>query len=285
VSRGRRILLALLGVVAVAALAAGLWVWQATRFPATDAPVAGTPITMRLQDGLGPADRAAFLAGLRAGHAYLDRHTGRPVTVQVEARLAHGDPCEPFLDPGGGGTGVAKAGWLCVDALTPAWRRSVATRPAVASGVPAHELVHVWQAELGCLRSAEDHEFLWLTEGTATAFAWWALEDAGLAGPEEGRASIREWGAFDPGNDALRGDERAADGTGDPEYARWHLAVRDLLRRADRGPDAVRDFCLAVGRGTPWRAAFSATFGLGVEDFYSRFGATLPAYRRGARPL
>ncbi len=269
----------------VAAVTFGLWWWDATRFPATDEPVAGTPITMRLQDGLGDHDRAAFVSGLRAGHAYLGRRTGWPVTVAVEARLAHGDPCEPFLEPGGGGTGMAKDGFLCVDALTPSWRRNARRRPAVAAGVSAHELVHVWQAELGCLRDSEDQEYLWLNEGVATAFAWWALRDAGRVDDAQLRSSIRDWGAFDAEVGELRAYERRGGGGGDPEYARWHLAVRDLLRRARRGPEAVRDFCLAVGGRTPWRTAFAGAFDIDVEDFYRRFHATLPAYRRGSRPL
>ena len=83
----------------------------------------------------------------------------------------------------------------------------------------------------------------------------------------------------------LRDYERSGAGDGDRVYARWHLAVRDLLRRARRRPKAIRDFCTAVGDGTAWRTAFDAAFGLPVKDFYRTFGAALPGYRRGDRAL
>jgi len=91
---------------------------------------------MRVQDGLAPHERAVFRRGLQAGYSYLGRRAGRTITGTVEARLAHGDPCEPFLDPGRGATGMADDGWLCVDALTPAWRHNARGSPAVGARCP-----------------------------------------------------------------------------------------------------------------------------------------------------
>ncbi len=281
----RRPVVSVLAIAAVlAAAGAGWWLWDAYRFPAASATLAGTPITMRVQDGLDSRQVDAFRRGLEASARYLARRTGRAVRRPVEARLAFGDPCEPFGDPGRGSTGIADEGFLCVDALVPWWRSAAGSDSAVATSVSAHELVHAWQAEGGCLPDAEDHELLWLVEGTAMAFSWQALVDAGVARRRDVVDQLERMGPFAARLGPLRDYERR--GGADPEYALWHLAVRDLERRSGR--DAARAtaaVCAAVGEGRSWREAFAGGFGLSVNRFYAAFEAARPQYRTGTRSL
>lgn len=248
-------------------------------FPSRAIPIPGTPITMRVQSAATAREAAVFRRGLVLEYRFLER-MGRPLGADVEARLAHGDPCVPSAEPGAGATGWADHGWLCVDALVPIWRENVQNEPVVASGVSAHELVHVWQEELGC---GSDDQYLWLTEGMATDFAWRALVAAGLTTERATGEAIRRFGAFNERVGPLQSYE---DRTGaDPEYALWHLAVRDLLRGSRSGPAAMRSFCEFVGNGTGWRDAFARAFGRSVDQFYRAFAAARPAYRAGRARL
>ena len=79
----------------------------------------------------------------------------------------------------------------------------------------------------------------------------------------------------------MRHYERAGGRTA--QYARWHLAIRELLaeavaRRAApraRPERALIRFCEQVGAGAPGGGAFLASFGLSVFDFYARFEGAL----------
>lgn len=262
VRRPSRILLA--GVMSLLAVGGG-WYWDQTRFPAADSALAGTPITVREQKDAPGVEQ--FRRGLRIGVAYL-RTTGTPLAGPVEARLAHGDPCQPFSSPGEGPTGQADDGWLCVDTLAGGWRGSVPAHPAIAESIAAHELTHVWQAQLGCLPSAGDHQYLWLVEGSATALGFAAVEAAGDIDAVGVDAELRRWRRSARGLSIdLRRYER--EGGGDAQYALWAGAVQQLLR--PHGPVTLRDFCRAVGRGTPWREAFAEAFDVTVEQFYAAF--------------
>ena len=153
--------------------------------------------------------------------------------------------------------------------------------PEAAASAPAHEAVHRWQRELGCDR--HEDEYVWLVEGNATDFAWRALVHAGITTEAATGQAIRRFGALEGQVGPL---QRYETGSGaDAQYALWHLAVRDLLRRAPSGPLAMRRFCEAVGRGIPWRASFTSAFGLSLEQFYRAFEAARPAYQNGSRPL
>ena len=61
-------------------------------------------------------------------------------------------------------------------------------------------------------------------------------------------------------------------GGSDSEYALFQRAVADLVDRAG-APSALGRFCVSVGSGLDWRAAFRAAFGLSVERFYADFQA------------
>jgi hypothetical protein len=157
-----------------------------------------------------------------------------------------------------------------VDTLAGGWRANVPAHPPVAESIAAHELTHVWQAQLGCLPSAGDHQYLWLVEGSATALGFAAVEAAGDIDARGVAAELQQWGRSARGlSTDLRRYER--EGGGDAHYALWARAVQQLLR--PRGPVALRDFCRAVGRGTPWREAFAQAFGMTVDHFYATFSS------------
>ncbi len=282
VPRLPRGVLALVALLVLTAVAGGLWWWQQVDFGARTEPVPGVAnVRLRVQDGVPARDVAFVRDGVVAAQRWLDRVLGGGVRGSVEARVARDDPCAPFGAVGRGATGQAQDGRLCVDTRTPSWRRIARDDPVLARGVSAHEHVHVLQAELGCLPPPDEHELLWLFEGTAVHGAWEARVHAGVASPARATRAIRAGGAFEPQVGPLRLYERR--GGGDPEYALWHLAVRDLLRRTGRGPLALRRVCAEVGRGRSWSQAFTAVFGLDVGSFYGAFEAARPAYAAGRR--
>ena len=256
--------------IVVVLLAGGLWAWDQIRFPARTEALAGTPIELRVQDGIPAGELALLRDGLRAGDRYLDRRLGGGLRERVEARLARRDGCEPFQDPGAGATGVAKAGFLCVDTSSPGWRDAARRDRGLARTIPAHEQVHAWQAERGCLPGPDEHELLWFVEGMAVFASFRAVTGAGLA-PRRSEARWRR--AFERGEgpvtEPLATFERQ--GGGDRQYAMWAEAVERLVALAPGGERALGRYCERIGGGASFRAAFRPAFGLSLEDFYARF--------------
>lgn len=263
----RRAAIALVALVSCAAVA--VW-WTEFRFPARSERLSEPPVTLRIQDGVPSRELRAIRDGLQLGNRYL-ASLGAAPSRSIEARVARGDGCQPFMPAGRGAAGIAMGGFVCVDTLTPGWRWWFGRpqEPAAVT-VAAHELVHAVQAERGCLPGPDEHRYLWLVEGTAVHLSWRAAVAGGRAGDADTVAFARRW--LEPGLEPLPYYERRGGG-GDPEYAFWHLAVRRLV--ADRGDGALIDFCDRVGDGRPWRAAFAASFGVTPAEFY----ASLPSPR------
>jgi hypothetical protein len=236
-------------------------------------------VRLRVQEGVPARDVAFVREGIQVEQRWLRRALGGGVRGDVEARIAREDGCSACEAVGEGATGQAQLGRLCVDTRTPSWRRISAHDPVLARGISAHELVHVLQAELGCLPGPEDHELLRLVEGMAVHGASEAQVAAGTTTPVRAAEAVRGFGAFRPQVGPLRRYERR--GGGDLEYALWHLAVRDLLRRTGRGPMALRRLCVRVGEGASFADAFAAAFGLDVAAFYHAFEAARPACAAG----
>ena len=263
----------LLALVAARAFALG-----GDGFAASSRHVPHTPVELLIQDGVGEADVRAVARGVRASHDFMRLALGRTVRGPVKARIAHEDTC-----PGGNGDrsliGEGSAGRLCVDTRNVEWQLTVRNHPDAAMAIPAHEYVHVLQAELGCLPSGDDRVFRWIVEGMASHMGWEALVWSGRATDAAARRTIRQDGAHDPSNEPLRHYERAGGRT--PQYAKWHLAIRTLLEEAVAGGVAPRErpeaalirFCERVGAGSDWRAAFVRSFGMPVSEFYARYGA------------
>lgn len=279
---GRALAFAVIGLLVLLA-SGGFIYWQKTRFPARSEALAGTPIELRVQDGVSGRELRAIRGGLRAMQRYMERSLGVGVHEHVEARVARKNSCRPFESSAGGALmGEGDKGFLCVDTSSLAWQYLVRTDFVAATAISAHEYVHVLQAELGCLQPGE---YRWLVEGMATHLAWRALVSAGHASEARVVREIRDDRPLSPTVGLLSGYERG-DGR-DQEYALWHLAVRRLLRRAMSSGSASRSrpetalvrFCNLVGHGRRWHAAFEHSFGLPVERFYANFQSDR---RRGA---
>jgi hypothetical protein len=263
----------LLALVAARAFALG-----GDGFAATSQHVSGTPVETLIQDGVGEADVSAVAAGVRASHDFTRLALGRTVRGPVQARIAHEDTC-----PGGDGDrsliGEGSAGQLCVDTRNVEWQFLVRNHPDAAMAIPAHEYVHVLQAQLGCLPSGDDRDFRWIVEGMAGHMGWEALVWSGHTTDAAARRTLREDGAHDPSNEPLRHYERSGGRT--PQYAEWHLAIRTLLEEAVAAGAAPRErpemalirFCERVGAGSGWRGAFMRSFGMPVFEFYARYAA------------
>ena len=155
--------------------------------------------------------------------------------------------------------------------VAPVW---FATPEPDRSKIAIHEVVHVLQAELagrGALAARDDEVPpagpKWLFEGHAEWTAYQAVAMIGLLPIERARA---RWIAT---TKALAGtplsalEVRAARPIG--AYDIYALAVDFLLR--GREPASLSAYLEAIGRGTPWRAAFTTTFGMTIEAFYAEF--------------
>ncbi|HWI70910.1 MAG TPA: hypothetical protein VNT55_03075, partial [Baekduia sp.] len=228
-------------VVVVVLAAAYVW-WTEVRFPASTERVAGLPeVTLHVQDGVLESDLTAIRRGLLAQDAYLDAIGTGGVQHHVDVRVANGDGCHAFDTSGANGVGQTEAGFICLDLRAPAWPYQRARNPLGLIDTPAHELVHARQAELGCLTDGDAQRWRWLFEGMAVDLSYRALVHAHIANNAVTSATIRRFGAFAPDVAPLQHYERAHGG--DHAYARWHLAVRDLLRRTGRTPADELRFC------------------------------------------
>src|SRR3954469_4855452 len=258
----------------------GFAYWQDTRFPAHTVAVAGIPVELRVQDGVSAREVDAIRTGLRLTDRYMRHTLGRTVRSHAEARVARTNGCRPFQRGGAALVGEAERDFLCIDTSSPAWRWLMLRDPVAAVESAGHEYVHVLQAELGCLRSPRGERYRWVLEGMAEDVAWQALVAAGRVSEAGVRRRIREDGAFDPNLLPLERYEH--EGGRDPEYALWHFAVERLLARAvatgavgaGRPRAAFGRFCVRVGAGQTWKAAFRRSFGVAVERFYASIEAT-----------
>ncbi|MGH2978253.1 MAG: hypothetical protein ACRDLQ_01275 [Solirubrobacterales bacterium] len=267
----------LIAGAAVLAIVAGVAPWWGDPFPARSEPLAGTPVELRIQDGVTVRELHAIRAGVRLVHRFARRSLDWEVRGPVEARVAREDRCRGSAPSARELIGEGSGGFLCVDTANVQWQVLIHTDPLAALAVSGHEYVHVLQAELGCLPERDAQEYRWIVEGMATHVAWRALASSGLASDARVRRTIARDGAFDSHSEPLRHYERAGGRT--PQYALWHAAMRSLLREAvangaapaARPETALREFCERVGRGVPWRTAFARGFGLSPADFYARF--------------
>ncbi|HWH94799.1 MAG TPA: hypothetical protein VNT03_13145 [Baekduia sp.] len=276
----RRVLPAL--AIALACAAAAVW-WTQVRFPAHAVAVPGVPrLALDVQDGVRASDVAAIRRGFAAQDAYLRAIGAGGIAADVDVRVADGRGCKAFETSGANGVGQTEPGWICLDLAAPAWAYQREHEPLGRIDTPAHELVHARQAELGCLSDGGAQRWRWLFEGTAVDLSYRALVHARLTTDTAAAATIRRFGAFARDVRPLASYE--AGNGGDHAYARWHLAVRDLLRRSHQGPEALLRFCARAKTGAGWHAAFARTFGLSVDDFYRTFAAALPRYASRATP-
>ena len=256
----------------------GLFAYRELHFDARREAMPDAPFDLLIQSGVSEGEAEAVRDGLRAADRYLRTEQNAGVKDRVEVRLAHAEGCEPFSSPAGPPTGWADARRLCLNTKAPGWRQQFADDPVLASIVTAHEHVHNVQAQLGCARSRDDHEWLWLFEGMAEHLSFGALVADGRWSDQRTMPLMREWGAGDAGLGPLSAYERTG-ADGDGAYALFTTATRYLDAQAPR-PSALMNFCRSVGDGQPWHEAFEQAFGLSVEDFYERFAQARPQLTR-----
>jgi hypothetical protein len=268
-----------LGALALVLLigATGFAYWRDTRFPARSEPLRGTPVVLRVQDGVTAPELHAIRTGVRLTARFMRRTLGSGVTGPVEARVARSNGCHPFQSAGEAVVGEAEAGFMCIDTSSPAWSWMMLRDRLSAAAAAGHEYVHVLQGERGCLHAQGGEDYRWVKEGMADELAWRALVAGGIATGARVAREIRADGALDTNLEPLSRYEH--DGGRDAEYALWHLAVQRLLGGAvaagvapARRPEAALGrFCDRVGRGRPWRTAFRQSFGVAPGRFYVRF--------------
>jgi hypothetical protein len=276
--RLRRPLALLLTGVALPALGVSFLLWWNARFPARSERLTGTPVELRVQDGVSGEELRAIRDGLRHAHRFFRAELGRTVRGPVEARVAREDRCRRSTSADASLIGEGRYGFLCVNTANVHWQ-SLAHGDPTAASIAAHEYVHVLQAEAGCLPKEDEGIPHWLVEGMATQLAWRALVWSGRTSDAGVRRVIQRDGALDPHLEGLEAYEHG--GGRIAQYALWHLAVRSLLRHAvatratpaERPELALRRLCERVGAGGRWRDAFTRSFGLPVSEFYGRFEA------------
>lgn len=212
-----------------------------------------------------PAASAVVREALDLTQRYFRRVHGVELPRPVAVRLAGKTSC-----PGSRSTGGATADTLCIWTGGPGWARLMQRRSDALSLV-AHEHVHNFQGQLGCLPAAP-REYRWFTEGMAVHLSWRALIDGGAA-TEADYAAWFDRLAAQPGRVRPIADYAANVADGDRAYARVTRAVRELADRSG-GDGALVRFCRTAS--TDWRAAFRATFGEDPAAFIARFDAANP---------
>jgi len=259
------------GVVAALVVFAVLAGWQLTRFPAVASSVPGTPVSLHVQDGVPAKQVDDIRRGVRAQAALLAA-AGSPLTDPVEVRVSWSQGCRPpWTGPTSIAAAWAEAGFVCLNAAHPGWAGGVGQDDWFPAYVSAHELVHTWQAQLGCHRKPEEQQWLWLFEGMADQLAFTALEDAGIVGSRSAARRIRALGGLDPRLGSLVDHERATARSG-AAYPLFHLAARVLVQ-GGASPTGFARFCRSAGSGTPWREAFAVAFDVPVDELYRRVEA------------
>ena len=251
--------------------------WQVTVLNpdgSTPPPTAGDPRGMYFS--VGPGVDAQSIADVHEGidrvGAYLARAAGgdrsRTATTRITAGnatyccLAHQDGIDIV-------TGNSE--WVSPRAAAPDTWTADTERKELAG----HEYVHVWQGELGgdaCMLGPR-----WLSEGMAESFAYTTLIADGLIPRTNMDTFTRRQLVTATTHPALAQLETQWPDSANP-YSVAYLAVDRLL--AANGDAPLRAWCIAVGRGVEWHAAFAQAFGETTDAFYARFESYKTAYLR-----
>jgi hypothetical protein len=150
--------------------------------------------------------------------------------------------------------------------------------------VAAHEYVHLWQHELGCLGRNSAPLGTWLTEGMAEFLAWQALIKAGYRTQEAvllGEQNIAHTVARPTAS--LKSLQPKLQRYPSDTYAVSYLAVDQLIKHPVTGVRSLRHACESIAKGQSWEAVFQSAFGLSSKDFYLQFDTSRrkPAYSGG----
>jgi hypothetical protein len=175
---------------------------------------------------------------------------------------------------------VAQSSGLFIHLSSQGWAGSPET---TRIKITAHEAFHLLQGELAgpaALNSGETDVPVagprWLSEGAAELVAHRVLAENRLAAFD---ATRRRWVSVTKTVAAPLASAEIATGFGALGGAAYELAPLAAERLIEGiGERAFVAYWDAIGRGTPWRAAFEAAFRRSVDAFYGEF----EAYRRGS---
>ena len=191
--------------------------------------------------------------------------TSRLTGSSLEAQREYWDP--GFARPGH--TGITDSSWIITNTFSSKYAK---TPPERRIKVAAHEMFHVYQAELSGLLFRGGDEVpptgpRWLRDGSAEFFAYKALDTGGIVSYDtERNTSFIE--SAERENRPLSDMENQS-GIRGVSYRFFLLAVELLAHHA--GEDAIIRFHALQQPGTTWQEAFQEAFGMTAEEFYDRF--------------
>jgi hypothetical protein len=221
-------------------------------------------VTYAIGTGVFASDIAETHEGVAQAGAYLAANAGgdRRSEVTVSVRVGNGTErfCCITLGPSFEIV-TSNLAWSSPPAAAPDTWTPGTERKELA----AHEYIHLWQYELGgsnCMLGPR-----WLSEGMAESLAYRSLVDAGLI-PAANLDVFTKRQLRTARYVTLRSLETSWPADANP-FAVGYLAVDRMLARS--GPLPLRDFCVRVGRGESWPAAFASAFGQTPEAFYASF--------------
>ena len=245
--------------------------------PDGSAPIPTPPspagVAYAIGGGVYASDIAEVHDGVARAGAYLGANAGGDRRNAVTVNIRVGDGTERFCCITQGPSFeivTSNLAWSSPPAAAPdTWTPSTERKE-----LAAHEYIHLWQYELGssaCMLGPR-----WLSEGMAESLAYRSLLGGGLIPAANMDVFIRRQ-LQTARYVTLRSLETSWPADANP-FAVGYLAVDRML--ASGGPLRLRDFCLRVGRGESWPAAFTAAFGQTPDTFYARFEAFRAEYVR-----
>ncbi|MCC6237628.1 MAG: hypothetical protein IT299_08645 [Dehalococcoidia bacterium] len=230
-------------------------------------PVVATVLPPNLQfviaSGVSPSDEQAIRAGTLSALQYLQAElryvSTQPVKIDVNRNSeVLGFPICCVGGEGGFTIATAHPDWAVATV-----RLSQLTGWAHQPKIAAHEFVHVYQAELGCI----DKMPIWMAEGMAENLAFAAMRRSGMVSAAQFTTWFETLLSLFPLSTPLSSMEDSIDPDGGYELSA--LAIRELLQ--GRPVSTLRDFCLDLAGGKDWKAAVPERFGRSIELFYADF--------------
>lgn len=225
-----------------------------------EAAIDGISGTVTLSPGLASDDIRYLETGLRTTQSYFASELGTTLPRPVAITMSTPESCLGKSTSTGGAT----ADKLCVWAGSPTWIKLKAN-PLDAIALVAHEHVHNFQGQLGCLPERR-REYRWFTEGMAVHLSWRAITFAGLAKETDYQAWRTRY--TQDGKPLQSLGRYAARVPDDRAYDLATVAVAELAKQGG-GDKSLVAFCRSAE--PDWKAAFANTFGEKVETFIARF--------------
>ena len=247
--------------------------------------VADVAFDFDVADDVPREDLDNILMGLAVAQAYLGVLAGGDLAADDQEALAVTVVATGDGEPVSGSCCVAGSHEIFIDVEHPHWR--VQCSPSDTSclssisvnhrKIAAHEYVHVWHGDMGCLHQPEMP--FWLKEGIAewAAFDGMLLIDSPLQldGRLRDRAGVleamiqraRESRALDQPLETLAEGGPDSPWPGEAGY----VAVEHLLEPPSVTRTALRTVCTELAAGQSLAAAFEIAFEVEVDEFYARF--------------